>query len=527
MIKKKLSTVAFISSVLASEAFAQSVPNELLQTPNTPIVTVGGFINFSAVGRSQSKDFSKDRLPDATITDGVADQDYPGTNNRYSNKLDFVNDSEIYIKVGAISDSGLKYGAIVELQADTTPNGRGNGFNADKSFIFTESTIGKFEFGNNLAANQKMKVGPANFARATGGINGKYLEHINYSMFAHSTQLPAGTASICSGGVGVDATGAAAANACASAIKLPRFIVIPQSPVGHGGYAKGFYDNTDDNSDYTTGNSSNPNGYGSFNRNSLVGTGNNLGYKNGSFGQMEDATKISYYTPRINGWQLGGSFTPDTGDTGTSAVISGRDSGDIKNVASWGLNYSDTFGNLGFALSATGERGQFENSKLQPTNAAVKREGLQSYDAGAMITYFGFTLGGSYGYWGKSLQLKQGVTSCDYDPNTALASQDCVVSGTYNPKKFAGAKYYTGGVAYEFGPFAASVTYMTSDFQKNKYNTTSFGVDYKLARGLMPYFEITKFQFNSNKVQASNVTSVAQMKDNKGYVALIGILFAF
>ncbi len=522
MIKKKLSTIAFVSFISGSEALAQSIPNELLQTPNTPIVTVGGFINFSGVIRQQSKDFSKDRLPDATMTNGAVDTDpiKAGTNNRYSNRLDFVNDSEIYIKVGAISDSGLKYGAIVELEADTSPNGRGNGFNADKSFIFTESTVGKFEFGNNLAANQKMKVGPANFARATGGINGKYLEHINMPMLANSTQLNANQTAICDGGVG---------DTACSQVKLSRFILIPQSPVGHGGYAKGFYNKTTDNSDYGADGASNPNpnDYGSFNRNSLVGTGNNLGYKNGSFGQMEDATKISYYTPRINGWQLGGSFTPDTGDTGTSAVISGRDSGDIKNVASWGLNYSDTFGNLGFAMSATGERGQFENSKLQTAGSVIKREGLQSYDAGMMMTYFGFTIGGSYGYWGKSLQLKQGVTACNYDSNTELASQDCVATSTYSPKKFAGAKYYTGGAAYEFGPFAASLTYMASNFQNNKYKAASFGVDYKLARGLMPYFEVTKFQFDTNKVKALDVTSTAQMKDNKGYVALIGILFAF
>ncbi len=523
MPRKRISQITFISLFASSAAFAQSIPNELMQSPNTPIVTVGGFINVAADRVSQSKPYTKDRLPDAALdANGVVDPTAAGTHNRYSNKYDFTNDSEIYIKVGAISDSGLKYGAIVELEADTSPNGRGNGFNADKSFIFTESRAGKFEFGNNLAANQKMKVGPSVFARAAGGINGKYLEYVNSPMLANSTQVDN---SVCSGGVGT--TG----NTCGN-VKLPRFILIPQSPVAHGGYAKGFYNgssatNTDGNYD-----NDNVGTTGSFNSNNLLDGNNvvnsNLGIKNGSFGQMEDATKISYYTPRVNGWQLGGSFTPDTGSTGTSAVISGRNSGDIKNVVSFGLNYSDNIGNLGVAMSATGESGQFENSKM-PTGIAGQRNSLSSYDAGVMFTYFGFTIGGSYGYWGTSLQQTKGIYSCDYDSTTALAAQDCTITDTYKPKKFKGASYYTTGLAYEFGPIAFSITTMSSNFQKNKYQAQSFGIDYKLARGLMPYIEVTKFKFTSNQVQASGVTATTakQIFDNKGYVALLGILFAF
>lgn len=526
MIKKNISKIIFASLFTSGSAFAQSIPNELLQSPNSPVVIVGGFINFSAVGANQSKAYSQDRLPDASLdAQGKVDATNittAGTNNRYSNKTDFVNDSEIYIKVGAISDSGLKYGAIVELQADTSSNGRGNGFNADKSFIFTESQVGKFEFGNNMAANQKMKVGPSVFARAAGGINGKYLEFINTPMLADSTQITnnGGVAAVCAGGAG----GVPCQN-----VKLPRFILIPQSPVAHGGYAKGFYNGgsvTNSDGNY---NIDDVGTTGSFNANSLL-TGNNvpsnnLGIKNGAFGQMEDATKVSYFTPRVNGWQIGSSFTPDTGNTGTSATVSGRNSGDIKNVVSWGLNYSNTFGNLGVALSATGENGQFENSKLNSTTN-IRRNRLNSYDAGIMMTYFGFTIGGSYGSWGNSLQQTQGIYSCDYDSTQNLAAQDC--SSTVK-KKFQNATYYTGGAAYEFGPFAASWTFMSSTFQKNKYQAHSFGIDYKMARGLMPYIEVTKFKFTSNQPQALDIATTAskQIFNNQGYVGLIGLLFAF
>lgn len=536
MIKKYIPQLIFVSLFASNTALAQSIPNELFQSPNTPVVTVGGFINFAGARSSQSEAYSKDRLPDTALdADGKNTQsvlsdntEFYGTPNRYSSENNFANDSEIYIKVGAISDSGLKYGAIVELQADTTTNGRGNGFNADKSFIFTESQAGKFEFGNNFAANQKMKVGPAVFARAAGGINGKYLEYINTPMMAHSTQVEnAGGVAVCQGGVGT------LASECGN-VKMPRFILIPQSPVAHGGYAKGFYNGTTlTNSDGNYNNNPDPTIHGSFNNNSLI-DGNNvvnsgLGIKNGSFGQMEDATKISYYTPRINGWQFGGSFTPDTGNTGTSATINGNNAGNIKNVFSWAVNYSNNIGNFGFATSITGENGQFQNSKEPTTEAgAIIRDRLNSYDAGIMLTYFGFTIGGSYGSWGTSLQQNKGIYSCDYSSTQTLAEQDC--SDPVNKgKKFAGAKYYTTGLAYEFGPIAFSITTISSDFQKNKYQAQSFGIDYKMARGLMPYIEFTKFKFTSNQPKTLDTvaTSTKQIFDNEGYVGLIGLLFAF
>ena len=504
---------------LPSLSFAQSIPNEILQKPNTPVVSVGGFIHFNAAYRKQDSEYSDQRLPDSKLkADGTVNPQFAGTHNRFSRNYGLANDSEIYIKVGAISDAGLKYGAIVELEADTTSNGLNEGFNADKSFIFTESSIGKFEFGNNNAANQKMKVGPASFARAAGGISGKYLQHINLPMYSDNSHVDPVNV-ICAGNISTCTT-----------LKLPYFIVIPQSPIAHGGYAKSFYSRLKDSEYQNEAADGNiDSNQSSFNRNSQ----NNplLGYKNGSFGQLEDATKISFYTPRVNGWQAGFSFTPDTGDSGTTASISGDDSGDIKNVVSWGVNYSNNVDNLGFAFSFTGENGQFENSKIKSTAINIQRNSLASYDTGLMLTYFGFTIGGSYGYWGNSIQPKTGIYSCNYSGDKNIADQDC--SGN-NLKKFSRSQYYTAGLAYEFGPFAASITHLKSQFQDNKYKAVSFGVDYKLSKGLTPYFEVTQFKFNSNQPVAKdinypqNVTyKDLQLKDNKGYVALIGLLFAF
>lgn len=509
----------FIASLLVSEAaYSQSSNNDNF-TP-APTVNIGGFINANAGFRSEDGLYGNDRLPDAQVAAGVVNNS-TGSHNRMTNNPDFTNEAEIHIKVAGINEFGMKYGAVVELEANTSTAARNEGVNADKAFIFTESTMGKLELGNNSAVNHKMKVGPETFARGAGGINGKYLEYINLPMLADSTQLTAagGTKIGNCDGYRVDVDGAVTETGtdCAK-IKLPRFILIPESPIAHGGYAKGFYNRATDN-DYAS--TSADSGFG-FNKNKT-----STQVRDGQFGDLADASKISYYTPRMSGWQLGLSFTPDTGNSGTSATISGDNSGDIKQAVSYGVNYSDNFGNLGFAMSATGENGQFE----QGSTTTIKRNGLQAYDAGFMATYLGATIGASYGSWGSSLQPKTGIYSCDYSKTTAIGSQDCTGA---NVTKFSDATYYTAGVAYQFGPFATSVSYLDSNFQENTYNALSFGVDYRMAKGLMPYFEVTKYEFQSNQPKGSDITdqstidnSKRQLQDNSGYVVLAGLLFSF
>lgn len=520
----KTSSVIFI---LCANSFAQEIPAHLYSKPNTPIVTVGGFINFNAAIVDQGPSYSESRLPDSVVgDDGLIARATPGTYNAHSNDFVFTNDSEVYIKVGAISNTGLKYGGVIELEADVTGDGLNEGINADKSYIFTESRSGKFEFGNNSGVNQKMKVGPANFARAAGGITGEYLQYINLPMLGDESRVDVAGNIVCQTGTEGDA------DADCGNFKTPRFIVIPQSPVAHGGYAKSFISETDP--EFAGNDNSLGDTNGSFARNN--DRGGFYDYNDGAFGQMEDATKISFYTPRVDSWQFGVSYTPDTGDIGTTSSVSGSDTGDIKNVISLGLNYSNNFGNLGLAFSATGETGEFENTDYRrfdgPPEEDIKRNDLMAYDLGFMATYFGFTIGGSYGNWGDSLQASNGPQSCDYDVSADFDDQACATGGT--APNYGDSAYYTAGLAYEFGPIAFSLTHLDSKFQSNNYQATSLGFDYKLAKGLMPYIEVTQFKFESNQPKALNVENQQvipneerQLRDNEGYIALLGILFSF
>ncbi len=431
---------------------------------NSPL-SIDGFVNFSAALRNQASVFEQKKLPNNLTT------------NHLENSSSIENDSQIFFKTNFETRDKIKYGAVAKLEFNFNSDGKNEKPNLDQVFIFAQNNFGKFELGNYQAVNQKMKAGAARLARGAGGINGKYLENVNLPMTSNSSFN----------------------------VKLPQFILLAQSPIGHGGYARSFYQSGE----------TVQNDFNSFNRSNF------RALKDDSFDGVEDATKLSYYSPKINGLQLGISYAPNSADSGiTSTKYYNVSAIQINNIVSFGANYAQDFDNIGLEISATAEKGQAKNSQ---SNTSFQRANLSAYDVGANLSYFGFNFGVSYGSWQKSLQAKNGIYSCDYDSSASLAAQNCQTNG----KKFSDPYYYATGVSYSFGPVAASITTLKSVFQKNNYNAVSVGVDYKLARDLMPYFELTKFTFKSNQPKASDADSSSGIKDNRGYVFLTGVLISF
>jgi hypothetical protein len=462
------------------------------------VFVVNGVANFSATHRNQNGSYEHSTLPDNF------------NKNKNSADSSIGNDTQLVLKSAIKTENKSKLGASARVEFNVNSDGRNEAPNLDRFFIFSEpiwhrQNWGNFELGNNIAANQQMKISAGNLARGAGGINGKYLEYVNLPMLSNSANVnnPA-----CNGG--------ALSSSCAN-IKLPRFIMLAQSPIGHGGYAQGFYKNGASN-DYETINS---------NRSDFA-RGHFRTISDNSFEGMEDATKLSYFTPKINGFKLGLSYAPNTSNQGfTTRTSKNIDEVRIDNIVSAALSYSDYFDNLGIAFAGTLEKGNVRNRK---STFGVERSDLFAYDFGLMIEYFGFKLAGSYGSWNKSLQAKNGIYSCDYNSNQTLANQDC----SQNAQKYKNPFYYTAGISYQFGPVGASVTNISSQFQKNKYQATSFDLDYKLRKNLTSYLEVTKFAFKSNQPNASDivnqgslVTNQRQVGDNQGYVFLIGSYISF
>jgi hypothetical protein len=458
-------------------------------------------IDFTLAKIKQASEFNKSHLLDASLNNK-----YPGTKNLHSSDVAAIS-TYLDAKISTIKYNDFELGAEITGQVNIIQRPVSNSFNLNKAFIFSKNpNFGEIIIGNDAQITQRIKVGTANFASAAGGVNGKYLQYVNFFMLAHNSQLGANEVALCKEGVGRDAQGNIAINNDCSQVRLPYFIVIPQLPIAHGGYKVGFYSQSlDDN--YVK---NNQNSYNNFNQNHPLNLPEN------SLGSMTNATKISYFSPRINNWQLGISFTLNANNILANSLSKDDNLNPnlIKNIIDLGVNYVNNFDNLGLAFSFILQKAKFDNSKAQ-----IARNNIEAYETGLMLTYLGATIGGSYGWWGKSLQLKNkainqasSIYSCNYDSNSLFSKQNCQNSN-----------YYTAGLAYQLAGASASFTRLASNFANNQYQAHSFGIDYKLKKNLQPYIEITKFKFNSNCPKVANL----QLKDNSGYVLLTGFLLSF
>jgi outer membrane protein OmpU len=388
MKKFVIATTTLLSgAVLAGSALAGGLENyptkaEAMEEPaksTSPLtVGVGGFIDFQAGFASQKDGFET------------------GANSR---DLKFQNDTEIHLSVDGKTDSGLGYGAVVELDADVTADGDNEhavGGVADKTYLYLQGNkFGRVELGNVDGAENRLKVDAASISRATGGIDGDWYDFVNTT-----------------GG----------------------FLLGPDLPLADAA------------------------------------------------GITEDATKISYYTNRMAGFQAGVSFTPDSGNGGTAAgFTSDSNAGNFENVVHAGVNYKRNFNKVDLELSGTGAFGESESAAL---------EDLSAWALGAKLGSGGFSVAGSYGDWGDSGQA---------------------VGGTGD------AKFWNAGVAYEHGPWGASVSYLNSERNDNDLSNLVVGADYQLAPGLVPYVEASFYDLD----QAATAT------DNEGNVVLIGTQLNF
>jgi len=484
--------IILISTFKCFDAFGQYVNDKKFNDKNY-LLQFNGFINLNLAGYNQNNYYQSKILPDQQ------------TENHLNNKnFSIGNDTQLFIR-SAVKHNNKKYGLISKIEFNYSSDRIKENPNLDEIFLFSENEFGKFEIGNSIPVNQKMKYGPAKFARGAGGINGKYLQYINFPMLNNSSQF------------NNQNCGNLSSSNC-SMIKLPSFLTLAQSPIGHGGYAKSFYGNLVNPNSLTQQNL-----YGSIQKNSF------RALKDDSYEGLEDSTKISYYSNRIKGFQIGLSYSPSSSNNNITANTAKDFDRNInlKNIFGFGINYLEDFENLGIAIYSTAEKANIKNSSL---NNQPSRYDLMAYDLGFTISYFGFKTGFSYGNWLNSLQPKNGIYSCNYSSELNLNSQNCQNQN----KKFQHPYYYSTGLSYQFGPINTSITTLYTKFQKNRYQVYSFGLDYKYSKNLLPYLEISKFSFNVNQpvandlIKQENLANInKQISNNQGYVLLLGILYSF
>ena len=221
----------------------------------------------------------------------------------------------------------------------------------------------------------------------------------------------------------------------------------------------------------------------------------------GTFGlRGVNAAKLNYYTPEFSGFRFGATFTPNTKVHGTASETTNvlKNNTGFKNVFETGLSYTSEIKNVGVKFAVVGECGKSQEDD---------KKNLKAYEVGTNLSYKGFTVGGSYGNWGK-----YGASTAD------------------DAAEFGKTSYWTAGVGYANGPVSASLTHLqgkkgivktdqTNDKKHNKLRNTVIGVDYKVAPGILPYVEFSSFKMN----QASQ----ADKDNNKGHIFMTGVKLSF
>ncbi len=376
-------------------------------------------------------------------------------------KYGIVNDTKIDIDIYGHTNC-FKYGGFIRLNADTSTSKEGENSVAHQTMMYVESNLGRLEAGSYTGSYDAMKVNGASLARATGGIDGDWRYWANTAVD--------GPLNIATG----------------HGINL--LIFSPSLPTA---FDKSYEAN---------------------------------------------ASKISYYTPIFNGFEAGITYIPDTEQHGTVTnlrpLLSSATTNlalynqtrSFRNVFQGGFSYQGKFDKVCFKLSALGEVG--DAKRLLSPGGAVIRHDLQAYEIGAKASYMGFGLAGSYGDWGKS-----GI------PKTLMI----VAPTTFVP--FPGAKsgsYWTAGVNYVHHCYGLSFGYLGSENGgfidstvgiggpklspvKGKTRLYSFGFDYKVAPGFMPYAEITWFDLKNGAIFDTGSLG----PKNKGTVFLAGSKLEF
>lgn len=129
----------------------------------------------------------------------------------------------------------------------------------------------------------------------------------------------------------------------------------------------------------------------------IPASGNNAigSYTSLYMGTGGDGGKLVYFTPRMNGFQLGASYQPDGGNEPGGGFPNTRtsdaDAGANETLLAIGVNYSGSFDQADVAIS-----GGYIAADLEADNTAGTGDDFEGFTAGVNVSMSGFTIGGAY-----------------------------------------------------------------------------------------------------------------------------------
>jgi len=254
----------------------------------------------------------------------------------------------------------------------------------------------------------------------------------------------------------------------------------------------------------------------------------------GGTAASKEATKLTYVTPRINGFQAGISFTPNSEHRGegkvsnNTSIVNNRTAFDVNQTA-YGVNYMNTFANgVDLKVSATGLFGQTKAGIGNPVSF-ITSSGALGTSAEAHNTK-AYALGGLVGYKGWQFGAEFIDNDKTHAPTAALGSD----AG----QLYSAALGYTFGNDTFTGGYLHGTRKVGAGFRKAKTNVYSMTWDKKLAPGLSVYAEGNLFDMKADRAYITAVQANAAqfIKDgttnsvpgnNRGHVVIVGSKIKF
>jgi hypothetical protein len=229
----------------------------------------------------------------------------------------------------------------------------------------------------------------------------------------------------------------------------------------------------------------------------------------------ESASKISYYTPRFAGFQLGASYAPDSEGNGNrndttqngnvDDLYNQATNASFENYVEAGANYEADFGDVGFAFGGSYVYAGAKGSSSGPSD---KVEDLNGYQVGTSVEYMGFTVGGGYVWQGDS-----GITQSVRNKTDSTG--------------------YNFGLQYETGPFIVGANALLAENQgafskDNQLDVYSVGATYILAPGLTTFVEGSFVPTNEGSyVDTTSATGFSNYDSNSGSAIILGTKVEF
>ena len=166
--------------------------------------------------------------------------------------------------------------------------------------------------------------------------------------------------------------------------------------------------------------------------------------------RTSDANKVTYYTPRLGGFQLGGSYTPEASRRGGHGRNFGvvAENAQVDDIFEIGGNFKQSWDEVSFTLT-----GGYLIANNAPNNPDSN-----DWRVGAEVGFGGFTIGGSY-------------SDIDGDGFAAQGND---------------TETFSIGATYGTGPWTFGVGFLQSDVenQRDEYSAIELGGSYALGPGV-------------------------------------------